>query len=389
MEEIPDEDCKALQPGLPEEVSSLLMTEEEYVGTLQRGEERTNIKETQKTEKIPSVERPHKESKVEYVKPDILECQPTSSKVKMEDLVTNDQERLMNQQTVDEETASTNQSTRSFWDRPVPRLQYDWPYDPRMPDEWNAVIASMRAHEGTRCKPNGDSYHQPLSEEVLKPENFTSYDQMENKTLDQLRRHASVYLNPGQEDADNDFKKLKARFNEPGHEKATRRMKEEQHTRRQKGKGKAEDHGLIEEDFPRLREQWYDEFEDILGGTKDELPPWREVNHEIHLIDDDKRYHYHLPRCPHSLRGELHDKINRYVNAGWWEPRSVNQAAPMLCIPKKDKHLRTVIDARQRNDNTIKDVTPLPDQDIIREDVAQGKIRSKIDLSDTYEQVRI
>ena len=56
MEEIPDEDCKALQPGLPEEVSSLLMMEEEYVGTLQWGEERTNIKETQKTEKIPSVE---------------------------------------------------------------------------------------------------------------------------------------------------------------------------------------------------------------------------------------------------------------------------------------------------------------------------------------------
>jgi hypothetical protein len=32
---------------------------------------------------------------------------------------------------------------------------------------------------------------------------------------------------------------------------------------------------------------------------------------------------------------------------------------------------------------------PLPDQDIIYEDVAQAKIRSKIDLSDAYEQVCI
>jgi hypothetical protein len=48
-----------------------------------------------------------------------------------------------------------------------------------------------------------------------------------------------------------------------------------------------------------------------------------------------------------------------------------------------------VVDARQRNDNTLKDVTPLPDQDVIREDVARAKYRSKIDLADAYEQVRV
>lgn len=43
----------------------------------------------------------------------------------------------------------------------------------------------------------------------------------------------------------------------------------------------------------------------------------------------------------------------------------------------------------QRNDNTIKDVTPLPDQEVIREDVARAKFRSKVDLSDAYKEVRI
>jgi len=37
----------------------------------------------------------------------------------------------------------------------------------------------------------------------------------------------------------------------------------------------------------------------------------------------------------------------------------------------------------------VKDVTPLPDQDVICLDIARVKIRSKIDLSDAYEQIHI
>ncbi|KNZ72183.1 hypothetical protein J132_04464 [Termitomyces sp. J132] len=47
------------------------------------------------------------------------------------------------------------------------------------------------------------------------------------------------------------------------------------------------------------------------------------------------------------------------------------------------------LDACQCNDNTIKDVTPLLDQKVIREDVACASVRSKIDLTNVYEQVRI
>ncbi|KAG6892546.1 hypothetical protein C0995_003159, partial [Termitomyces sp. Mi166 len=65
------------------------------------------------------------------------------------------------------------------------------------------------------------------------------------------------------------------------------------------------------------------------------------------------------------------------------------QAAPLLCIPKKDGTLQTALDARQCNDNTIKDVTPLPDQEVIHEDVVKAKYRSKINLTDAYEQVCI
>lgn len=68
---------------------------------------------------------------------------------------------------------------------------------------------------------------------------------------------------------------------------------------------------------------------------------------------------------------------------------SGNQAAPMLCLPKKDWHLCTVINCHQYNENMIKDVTPMPDQDSIWEDVTHERYRSKIDMSNAYKQVRI
>jgi hypothetical protein len=141
-----------------------------------------------------------------------------------------------------------------------------------------------------------------------------------------------------------------------------------------------------EDDSParlhELRARWFELCADLMGPIPLELPLLREINHEINLIDEGAVYNFHLPRCPEALRPELRAKIQRYTDAGWWEMTPVPQAAPLLCIPKKDNKLRTVVDARQRNDNTVKDVTPFPDQDAIRMDVARAKHRSKIDMSD-------
>ena len=62
---------------------------------------------------------------------------------------------------------------------------------------------------------------------------------------------------------------------------------------------------------------------------------------------------------------------------------------PMLCIPKKNGTLRTVFDLQQQNKNTWKDVTPFPDQDTICHDIAQAKFRSKLDMTEAYEQMCI
>ena len=147
--------------------------------------------------------------------------------------------------------------------------------------------------------------------------------------------------------------------------------------------------GGSDAELEKLRDTWADKIEDLTGEIPLELPPLREINHRIPIVDPNKNYRTHPPRCADAHQRQLLEKINRYVQAGWWQPTTASRAAPMLCIPKKTGKLRTVIDLRERNDNTVHDITPMPDQDRIRNDVARAKFRSKLDMSDAYEQIRV
>ena len=107
------------------------------------------------------------------------------------------------------------------------------------------------------------------------------------------------------------------------------------------------------------------------------------------MKDPEKKFRENAPRCPAAMQEALATKIDRYVKVGWWFPASSERACPLLCIRKTDGSLRTVIDARNRNSNTILDVTPMPDMRLIQESVARARYRSKIDMSDAYEQIRV
>ena len=86
MEETPDDKRINVGPKLPEGTTALLMTEKEYLDTRPKGEKLAPATKTPpKTPKKPEFRR--KPPKYEY------ECQPTSSKVKVEDLVTHGQEQ--------------------------------------------------------------------------------------------------------------------------------------------------------------------------------------------------------------------------------------------------------------------------------------------------------
>src|SRR6266705_666075 len=140
-------------------------------------------------------------------------------------------------------------------------------------------------------------------------------------------------------------------------------------------------------EFEVLREWWREIFDMVMVPVPLAMPPLREVNHRILLKELNKKFRENTPRCPAALQEALVTKIDRYIKAGWWYLASSKQACLLLCICKADRSLCTVIDMRNRNSNTILDITPMPDMRLIQESVARTKYRSKIDMLDMYEQI--
>ena len=65
---------------------------------------------------------------------------------------------------------------------------------------------------------------------------------------------------------------------------------------------------------------------------------------------------------------------------------------PLLLIPKLNTNppeLRTVVDLRERNKNTHRLTSLLPDMEGVLRRTAQHKYRTMLDMKNAYEQIRI
>ena len=123
-----------------------------------------------------------------------------------------------------------------------------------------------------------------------------------------------------------------------------------------------------------------------------ELPPFRAINHSIPLIDENKIYQLRPSKCPEVFRSQWNEKRDAYIKSGRWKITTARNTCPMLLIhkphkPKNAPELRTVIDLRERNKNTVKLSSPLPDIDGVLRRVAAKKYRSVLDLTAAYEQI--
>ena len=109
--------------------------------------------------------------------------------------------------------------------------------------------------------------------------------------------------------------------------------------------GAAPSHDIVlrDDDYPQLCKSWDENNTDLVSHIPLELPPIQEVNHKINIIDPEKRIHYQLLKCPEHFHKELSQKIERYTTAQWWIPAVAHQVVPMLCIPKKNDKLCTIL----------------------------------------------
>ena len=58
-------------------------------------------------------------------------------------------------------------------------------------------------------------------------------------------------------------------------------------------------------DIPQLHEEIAEKYSDLLGPLPLKLPPFREVSHEIPLINESKQLKHRLPKCPEVFCSEL------------------------------------------------------------------------------------
>ncbi len=65
------------------------------------------------------------------------------------------------------------------------------------------------------------------------------------------------------------------------------------------------------------------------------LPPLREINHAIPLIDPDKIYPWRPSRCPEMFREQWDLKRRAYIETGRWKVTTASNTVPMLLIRKR------------------------------------------------------
>ena len=145
----------------------------------------------------------------------------------------------------------------------------------------------------------------------------------------------------------------------------------------------------------QAREELFAYAEPLCKGTSEtRLPPFRVINHKIPLIDNSKIYPWCPSRCPEIFREQWAKKRDAYLKTGRWRVTTLGNTVPMLLIPKPHAPggpllLRTVVDLRARNDNTVKQTSPLPDPEGILRRAAAHPFRSLMDGKDAYKQIRM
>lgn len=206
-------------------------------------------------------------------------CQPTSSRVRMEDLITDDMDEEHHREFHagnEEEEYNTAQPRRRFWDRPVTPVHMAWLGDARMPVEWNMMINDTRGMvvediTGER-KPRNTSNHATRDGESvtssLGPFEFTRSRYPNRATRETLKQRVRVEPEIGSDETLDRLAKMQELNENCNHRWETDHRPE---PKPWKGKGRMP---YSEDDIPSLRQGWYDEFESLLQGVPEEMPPF-------------------------------------------------------------------------------------------------------------------
>ncbi|CAA0840143.1 Uncharacterized mitochondrial protein AtMg00850, partial [Striga hermonthica] len=121
------------------------------------------------------------------------------------------------------------------------------------------------------------------------------------------------------------------------------------------------------------------EFEGVLGEPKG-LPPHREFDHRIPLVNEQHAIHVHPYRYAHFQTTEIERQVAEMLESGLIQHSKSPFSSPVLLAKKKDGTWRFCTDYRALNAATIKDQFPIPSVDDMLDELAGSRYFSKLDL---------
>lgn len=141
-------------------------------------------------------------------------------------------------------------------------------------------------------------------------------------------------------------------------------------------------------DRPEL-ERLLQEFNDILSGLPDGLPPARAGDHTINLVPGSNPPASKIYPLSGAQLAELRAQLQELLERGFIRPSTSPFGAPILFVPKKDGGWRLCIDYRALNKITIRNQHPLPRIDEMFEQLHGSAFFTKLDLASGYHQIRM
>jgi hypothetical protein len=134
------------------------------------------------------------------------------------------------------------------------------------------------------------------------------------------------------------------------------------------------------------------DYEDVVPSDPDfkfPFPPKRTLDFEINVIPHEKIPSKVVYKMSPIEQEELRKQMDELIERGFIRPSQSPYGSPVLFVKKKNGQMRMCVDYRAINALTVKWKYPIPDINMLLDQLRGARYFTKIDLNQAYYQIRV